>query len=63
MTFSEYVMGYRLQMAKKWLVETEMTIKEIAERLQYHNPQNFIRSFRKKEHVTPGAYRALRQDK
>ncbi|MEC0167514.1 AraC family transcriptional regulator [Paenibacillus graminis] len=63
LTFSEYVMGYRLQMAKKWLVETEMTIKEIAERLQYHNPQNFIRSFRKKEHVTPGAYRALRQDK
>lgn len=63
MTFSEYVMGYRLQMAKKWLVETEMTIKEIAERLQYQNPQNFIRSFRKKEHVTPGAYRALRQDK
>lgn len=63
MTFSEYVMSYRLEMAKKWLVETDMTIKEIAERLQYHNPQNFIRSFRKKEHVTPGAYRAMKQDK
>ncbi|MEK4060643.1 MULTISPECIES: AraC family transcriptional regulator [Paenibacillus] len=62
-TFSEYVMNYRLEMAKKWLVESEMTIKEIAERLQYHNPQNFIRSFRKKEHVTPGAYRAMKQDK
>lgn len=63
MTFSEYVMNYRLEMAKKWLVETDMTIKEIAERLQYHNPQNFIRSFRKKEHVTPGAYRKTKQDK
>ena len=56
-TFSEYLMNYRLEMAKKWLIETDLTIKEIAERLQYHNSQNFIRSFRKKEHVTPGAYR------
>ncbi|MNO48286.1 HTH-type transcriptional regulator YesS [compost metagenome] len=59
--FSEYLMNYRLEMAKKWLMETDMTIKDIAERLQYHNPQNFIRSFRKKEQVTPGAYRKLRQ--
>ncbi|WNS43188.1 helix-turn-helix domain-containing protein [Paenibacillus sp. MMS20-IR301] len=63
MTFSEYLMGYRLETAKKWLVESDMTIKEIGERLQYHNPQNFIRSFRKKEHVTPGAYRSMKQEK
>ncbi|WP_334077384.1 helix-turn-helix domain-containing protein [Paenibacillus sanfengchensis] len=60
-TFTEYLMSYRLDMAKKWLTETDMTIKEIAERLQYHKPQNFIRSFRKKEHVTPGEYRKARQ--
>ncbi|GIO35837.1 AraC family transcriptional regulator [Paenibacillus antibioticophila] len=60
-TFSDYLMNYRLEMAKKWLVETNMTIREIAERLQYHKPQNFIRSFRKKEHVTPGEYRKSRQ--
>ncbi|WP_136604286.1 helix-turn-helix domain-containing protein [Paenibacillus dokdonensis] len=61
MTFSEYVMNYRLEMAKKWLIETDMTIKDIAERLQYHNSQNFIRSFRKKEQVTPGSYRKVKQ--
>ncbi|WP_246281328.1 helix-turn-helix transcriptional regulator [Saccharibacillus qingshengii] len=61
-TFSDYLMGYRLDMAKKWLTETDQTVKEIAERLQYHNPQNFIRSFRKKEQVTPGVYRKLRQN-
>ncbi|MWV43898.1 helix-turn-helix domain-containing protein [Paenibacillus sp. HJL G12] len=61
MTFSEYVMNYRIEMAKKWLVETDMTIKDIAERLQYHNSQNFIRSFRKKEQVTPGSYRKVKQ--
>lgn len=59
--FSEYLMNYRLEMAKKWLSETDMTIRVIAERLQYHNPQNFIRSFRKKEQVTPGTYRKLQQ--
>lgn len=61
-TFSDYLMGYRLDMAKKWLTETDQTVKEIAERLQYQNPQNFIRSFRKKEQVTPGVYRKLRQN-
>jgi len=60
-TFTEYLMSYRLDMAKKWLTETDMTIKEIAERLQYHNPQNFIRSFRKREQVTPGSYRKMKQ--
>ncbi|MNO82149.1 HTH-type transcriptional regulator YesS [compost metagenome] len=60
--FSEYLVSYRLEVAKKWLIETDMTIKDIAERLQYNNPQNFIRSFRKKEHVTPGIYRKMKQN-
>ncbi|MNJ52915.1 HTH-type transcriptional regulator YesS [compost metagenome] len=62
-TFSEYVMNYRLEIAKKWLVDTDMTIKDIAERLRYQNSQNFIRSFRKKEHVTPGAYRKMKLER
>jgi AraC-like DNA-binding protein len=57
MTFSEYLTAYRFTVAKKWLAETDMTIKEIAERLGYINSQNFIRSFRKLENVTPGQYR------
>ncbi|MBB3108857.1 AraC-like DNA-binding protein/uncharacterized protein (UPF0333 family) [Paenibacillus phyllosphaerae] len=60
-TFSEYLMNYRLEMAKKWLTETDLPVKDIAERLQYQNPQNFIRSFRKKENMTPGVYRKERQ--
>ncbi|MFC0214636.1 helix-turn-helix domain-containing protein [Paenibacillus chartarius] len=61
MTFSEYLSNYRLNMAKKWLAETDMTVKEIAERLQYMNSQNFIRSFRKQEGITPGQYRTNHQ--
>ena len=58
MSFSEYLSQYRLNMAKKWLVDTDMSVKEIAEKLTYHNPQNFIRSFKKAEDMTPGQYRA-----
>ncbi|WP_145325325.1 helix-turn-helix domain-containing protein [Paenibacillus xylanexedens] len=62
MTFSEYLMNFRLDVARKWLVDTNMPIKDIAERLGYQNSQNFIRSFRKKENLTPGAYRRMRMD-
>ncbi|MNN74722.1 DNA-binding transcriptional regulator AraC [compost metagenome] len=46
-------------MAKKWLTETDMTITEMAEKLKYTNPTNFIRYFRKIEGITPGQYREL----
>lgn len=55
--FSEYLAFYRHHMAKKWLLETQLTIREISQKLQYNNPQNFIRSFRKLEGMTPGVYR------
>lgn len=55
--FSEYLTMYRFKMAKKWLKETDMPIKDIAAKLRYNNSQNFIRSFRKLEGMTPGQYR------
>jgi len=58
MSFSEYLARYRLNVSKRWLVETDMSIREIAERLTYNNPQNFIRFFRKMEGMTPGQYRS-----
>lgn len=58
MSFSDYLSQYRLTISKKWLVETNMSIKEIAERLSYNNSQNFIRFFKKQEDMTPGQYRA-----
>jgi two-component system response regulator YesN len=56
-SFSEYLQQYRLKMAKQWLVETDMKIGDIAEKLTYTNAQNFIRFFRKEEEMTPGQYR------
>ena len=59
--FGDYVLSYRLSVAKRWLLESKMTVKEISERLQYNNPQNFIRFFKKKEGMTPGEYRKAHQ--
>lgn len=57
-SFSDYLMQYRLNKAKEMLEDTEMKISEIAEKLRYNNSQNFIRSFRKLAGMTPGTYRA-----
>lgn len=56
-TFQEYLIGYRMEMAKKWLVETEQTVAEIAAKLRYNNSQNFIRAFKKCTGTTPGKFR------
>ncbi|WP_028550612.1 helix-turn-helix domain-containing protein [Paenibacillus sp. UNC451MF] len=63
LSFSAYLAQHRHQIAIKWLLETDMPIKDIAERLRYNNSQNFIRSFRKTEGHSPGKFRELgRQD-
>lgn len=59
--FSEYLAAHRHRIALELLKDTPMSVKEISERLQYNNSQNFIRSFRKTEGITPGKYRELHQ--
>ncbi|MFC4320005.1 helix-turn-helix domain-containing protein [Litchfieldia salsa] len=61
-SFSEYLALYRFDMAKKWLKETNLSVRVISEKLQYNNSQNFIRSFRKIEGTTPGKYRELHRE-
>lgn len=56
-SFSDYLMQYRMDMAKKWLLETEMKVSDIAEKLRYKNSENFIRCFKKVAGMTPGQYR------
>ncbi|WP_171653013.1 helix-turn-helix domain-containing protein [Paenibacillus foliorum] len=62
-SFSAYLAQYRHQFALKWLEETDMPIKDMAEKLRYNNPQNFIRSFRKLEGISPGKYREIHASK
>ncbi|MFD0871941.1 Methylphosphotriester-DNA--protein-cysteine S-methyltransferase [Chlamydia abortus] len=58
MSFSDYLSMHRFHMAKEWLTGTDMPIKDIAQKLRYNNPQNFIRFFRKQTGMTPGQYRS-----
>lgn len=56
-SFGDYLLQYRLKVAKRLLAETDMKISEISDRLKYTTSTNFIRSFRKVEGETPGQYR------
>ncbi|RCW77558.1 AraC family transcriptional regulator [Saliterribacillus persicus] len=57
-SFSEYLSQYRLKKAKELLVHSDISVKDIAQKLRYNNSQNFIRSFRKQEGTTPGKFRS-----
>lgn len=58
-SFSDCIEEYKLSESKRLLLETDMTVAEIAERLGYTNAQNFIRFFSKSTGVTPGKFRKL----
>ena len=58
-SFSDYVEEYKLKEAKRLLLESDLTVAEISERLNYTNAQNFIRFFSKSTGVTPGKFRKL----
>ncbi|MBQ8822545.1 MAG: helix-turn-helix transcriptional regulator [Lachnospiraceae bacterium] len=58
-SFSDYLEEYKLSEAKRLLLQTDMTVAEIAAELNYTNAQNFIRFFSKGTGVTPGKFRKL----
>jgi len=57
MTFSEYVIAYRMEKARELLENSDVRISDIADKLRYNNSQNFIRMFKKMNGITPGEYR------
>lgn len=58
-SFSDFLEEYKLEEAKRLLLNTTMTVAEIASALNYTNAQNFIRFFSKSTGVTPGKFRKL----
>lgn len=55
--FGDYLIHVRMERAKSWLTQTDMPIKEIAERLRYTSVTNFNRIFKQVTNVPPGQYR------
>ena len=58
-SFSDYLEEYKLEEAIHLLLQTDLSVAEIAVRLNYTNAQNFIRFFSKSTGVTPGKFRKL----
>ena len=56
-TFTDYIAKQKLELAKGMLVDTDLPVTEIANRLSYSNAQNFIRLFKKHMGITPGQFR------
>jgi AraC-like DNA-binding protein len=58
MTPFEYFRKTQMEYGKKLLIETNLSVSEIAYKLGFNSPANFIRSFKKVVALTPGAYKA-----
>lgn len=56
----EYLVEYKFNHASRLLVNTTMTISEIAYTIGYSNPMQFYATFKKIYKVTPNQYRKLR---
>ncbi len=56
---SDYIREKRLMYTKELLREPGLAVKDIAERLGYAQPSNFIRKFKTQTGMTPNEYRSL----
>ena len=58
-TFSRLVRQIRLKKAESLLTSANISIHDISVKLGYHNPESFMKVFKKEYGMTPGQYRAL----
>lgn len=57
MNFKAYLTMRRIEKAKQLLENTELTVKDIAERCGYNSSKQLIANFTKEMSITPGEYR------
>lgn len=50
-----------MQSAEYYLIHTELSVTEVAERSGYPNTSHFIRQFKKKNGVSPNEYRKTKR--
>jgi AraC-like DNA-binding protein len=53
----DFVTQRRLEVARQLLQESELQIRQIADRIGYLNPGDFTRAFRRQYGITPRSYR------
>lgn len=57
MTLTEFITKQRIKLAKRYLLDTDMRICEIAEETGWQSDKYFIQVFREQEGITPLAFR------
>ncbi|MBO5246526.1 MAG: helix-turn-helix transcriptional regulator, partial [Eubacterium sp.] len=57
MNFKQILQQIRIERAEFLLLDTNMSIANIAYQVGYENVEHFIRTFKKLHHITPTAYR------
>ncbi len=57
-SYTQLVEARRQQLARQWLSESKLSVREISTRLGYRDPANFTRAFRKWTGQTPSDFRA-----
>jgi len=55
--FSDFLIGLRIDHAKRLLRETDAAVQTISDQMGYSNPTSFIRVFKKIVGLSPGQYR------
>jgi len=56
-SFTQIVTQIRIEKAQVLLMDTNLSVADIAEQIGYESPENFIRVFKKQLHMTPTEYR------
>lgn len=56
-TFKEYIITGRISKAKDLLLTTQEEVAAIGQAVGFHNPSNFIRTFKAREGISPLQYR------
>ncbi|SEB50341.1 helix-turn-helix domain-containing protein [Terriglobus roseus] len=55
---AEYIQQERIAVTKKWLLETPLSIREMATRMAFSSKYHFMRSFKQSTGKTPGRWRS-----
>ena len=58
----EYLMQWKLEMARKMLLETDAPVQDISSRVGYENPLTFSKIFKANFGVSPRTYRRQKRD-
>lgn len=62
-TFQQHIINEKMNIAKRLLDDTRMTIDEISAAVGYENYISFYNAFRKNNHMTPSEYRVRKGQK